>query len=235
MSGSIRGKRLAIVQSNYIPWKGYFDLIHAVDEFVLLDDVQYTRRDWRNRNRIKTRSGPAWLTIPVNIKGQYHTPIKEILVSDATWAERHWKTIQANYARAPFFAAYADRLEAIFAGCCESRLSAINARWIHEICSILGIRTKISWSMDYLLVAGKTERIVSVCQQAGASVYVSGPSAKSYLDAARFDAAGIELEYFDYSGYPEYSQLFPPFDHHVSALDLILNEGSDATRYMLSF
>jgi WbqC-like protein family len=228
-------KRIAIVQSSYIPWKGYFDLIHVVDEFVLFDDVQFTRRDWRNRNRIKTRSGSAWLTIPVEAKGQYLAPIKDIRVSEPGWAERHWKTIRANYARAPFFATYANRLERVFADCVDTRLSAINARWIHEICSILGIETKITWSMDYTVVDGRTERLVSLCQQAGAAVYISGPSARAYLEPARFDAAGIELVYFDYSGYPEYSQLFPPFDHFVSVLDLILNEGPGATRYMLSF
>jgi WbqC-like protein family len=235
VGGGLSAKRVAIVQSNYIPWKGYFDLIHSVDEFVLFDDVQYTRRDWRNRNRIKTPAGSKWLTIPVNVKGRYLAPIKDIVISDSGWAERHWKTIQANYARAPFFATYADRLEAVFANCVEPSLSAINAYWIHEICSLLGIRTKISWSTDYSLVDGRTERLISLCQQATAGVYVSGPSARGYLDAASFDAAGIELVYFDYSGYPEYSQLFPPFDHFVSVLDLILNEGSNATRYMLSF
>src|SRR3954468_225439 len=99
--------RMAIVQSSYIPWKGYFDLINSVDEFVLFDDVQFTRRDWRNRNRIKTPSGPIWLTIPVNSKGQYLAPIKDITVSDPLWAMTHWRTLSGNYARAPHFQDYA--------------------------------------------------------------------------------------------------------------------------------
>jgi hypothetical protein len=229
-------KTIAILQSNYIPWKGYFDLINSVDEFVLFDDVQYTRRDWRNRNRIKTGGGAAWLTLPVNTKGQYLTAIKDITVSDPTWPERHWKTIRANYGRAKYFDLYSMHFAKLFDQCrTVSHLSCVNHQWIVAICAILGIGTKLTWSHDYTLGTGKTERILAICQQAGASTYISGPAARSYLDRGRFDEAGIELEYFDYSGYPAYTQLFPPFDHRVSILDLLLNEGPASTRYMLSF
>jgi hypothetical protein len=228
-------KTIAIVQSNYIPWKGYFDLIHSADEFVIFDDAQYTRRDWRNRNRIKTPQGSAWITIPVNTKGLYHAPIKEIEAADHSWRERHWKTVAANYARAPHFSRYAPDIERLFLECREIRLSAINRRWIEAICGMLDIRTTLSWSSDYELADGRSERLIGICRQAGADTYLSGPSARAYLDAGLFDAAGIRLVYFDYSGYPEYRQQFPPFDHYVSALDLILNEGPEATRHMLSF
>jgi hypothetical protein len=227
--------RIAIVQSSYVPWKGYFDLIHSVDEFVLFDDVQFTRRDWRNRNRIKTPHGPAWLTIPVNTKGKYLDPIKDIRVSEPLWGVQHWKTLAGNYARTPYFSKYADSFERLYLGCRDTHLSAINYTWIQAICEILGIGTKLSWSMDYELVNGKTERLVGICRQAGAKSYISGPSARSYIDDQQFLAANVEVSYFDYSGYPEYSQLFPPFDHHVSILDLIFNQGPDARRYMLSF
>jgi hypothetical protein len=227
--------RIAIVQSSYVPWKGYFDLIHSVDEFVLLDDVQFTRRDWRNRNRIKTPRGPAWLTIPVNAKGKYLDPIKNITVSEPSWGVRHWKTVEANYARAPYFSRYADGFERLYLGCRDTHLSAINYAWIRAICEVLGIGTKLSWSMDYELVNGRTERLVGICRQAGATSYLSGPSARGYIDPEQFLVANVELSYFDYSGYPEYSQLFPPFDHHVSILDLIFNQGPDSARYLLSF
>jgi WbqC-like protein family len=203
--------RIAILQSSYVPWKGYFDLINSVDEFVLFDDVQFTRRDWRNRNRIKTAAGPAWLTIPVHSKGHYLAPINEIAVSDESWAER------------------------LYLDCRETRLSAINYAWIVAICEILEIRTRLTWSMDYQLVDGKTERLVGVCRQAGATTYLSGPAARSYIKPELFQAAGVELVYFSYEGYPEYAQLFPPFDHFVSILDLLFNEGPRATRFMLSF
>jgi WbqC-like protein family len=231
----VPGKRIAIVQSSYIPWKGYFDLINSVDEFVLFDDVQYTRRDWRNRNRIKTATGLAWLSIPVSSKGQFEAPIKDIRVDDGSWAARHWRTIKANYARAAYFRSYSAALEQLYLRCDESYLSAINRRFLAAVCDILGIPTKLSWSWQYHIVDGKTERLVSICQQAGASAYLSGPSAASYLDARQFQEAGIDLIYFDYRGYPPYRQLFPPFDHYVSVLDLILNEGPDAQQFMLSF
>ena len=105
-------KRIAIVQSSYIPWKGYFDLIAAVDEFVLLDDVQYTKRDWRNRNRIKSSSGPVWLTIPVVVSGRFEQRVCDVLVSDGRWNEKHWRSIRASYARAPYFRASLSSLKA---------------------------------------------------------------------------------------------------------------------------
>ena len=200
--------RIAIVQSSYVPWKGYFDLIHSVDEFVLFDDVQFTRRDWRNRNRIKTPLGPAWLTIPVHTKGRYLDPIKNITVSETSWGEHHWKTMAANYSRAPFFSRYADVFQRLFLECRDTQLSAINYTWIQAICAVLGIKTRLSWSMDYELHEGKTERLVGICRQAGATTYLSGPSARSYIDADQFRDANVDLRYFDYSGYPEYASCF---------------------------
>jgi hypothetical protein len=228
-------KKVAIVQSNYIPWKGYFDLIHAADEFILFDDVQYTRRDWRNRNRIKTKDGLTWLSIPVNAKGNYLEPIKSITVSDPAWGVKHWRAIAASYARARHFDSYAARFEELYLRGGEPRLSSINRRFLEAICDVLGIRTRLSWSMDYEVREGRTERLVSLCQQAGARTYLSGPSARGYIDAEQFAKAGIELQFFDYSGYPEYEQLFPPFEHAVSALDLVFNEGPAAPLRMLTF
>jgi hypothetical protein len=228
-----RGKRIAVVQSNYIPWKGFFDLIAAVDEFVLYDDVQYTRRDWRNRNRIKTEDGLLWLTVPVNVKGRYLAAIKDMNVADRSWAAHHWKTIVHNYGRASCFDEVAAWLEALYTEAERlSRLSEINRLFIDATCRALGISTRLSWSMDYDLVPGKTERLVGLCRQAGATEYLSGPNARAYLDEERFRAAGIDVLYADYDGYPEYRQLHPPFVHTVSVIDLLLNEGSRAHRYL---
>jgi hypothetical protein len=224
--------RIAIVQSNYIPWKGYFDLMRSVDEFVLFDDAQYTRRDWRNRNRIMTAQGPRWLTIPVQNRGQYLGLIKDITVSDPNWAERHWRTIAGNYARAPYFRRYAERLERLYRDNRETRLSAINRKWLETICEMLDIRTRLTWSTDYQAVPGRTERLAAICREAGADTYVSGPAARVYIDPECFRAAGIELRYFDYDGYPEYEQLHQPFDHHVSVIDLIFNKGPQAMEFM---
>jgi hypothetical protein len=231
----VPAKRIAIVQSNYIPWKGYFDLIHAVDEFVLFDTVQYTRRDWRNRNRIKTPAGLQWLTIPVATKGRYLDTIDSIEVSDPAWTQRHWRSIVANYSRASHFRTMAPRLEEVFLTCAETRLSAVNHHFLKGLCGLLGIETPFSWSSRYTMAEGQTERLVSICVAAGASTYLSGPSAASYIEPDLFAAAGIVLEYFDYQGYPEYDQLYPPFEHGVSVVDLLLSQGPDATRYMLTF
>jgi WbqC-like protein family len=229
------GKRLAAVQSCYIPWKGYFDLIRAVDEFVLYDDAQFTRRDWRNRNRIKTKDGTRWLTIPVAVKGQYHAPINEIRVADPTWGPRHWRQLTLSYRKTPGFPRLAERFEAIYLGDCDERLSFINRRFIEEVCAILGIRTRLSWSMDYTLKTGRNQRLIDLCIQAGARTYVSGPSARSYLDLELFRQSGLEVVFLDYAGYPCYEQPFPPFEHTVSIVDLLFCTGPDAPRYLLTF
>lgn len=228
-------KRVAIVQSSYIPWKGYFDLIRAADEFILLDDVQFTRRDWRNRNRIKAQHGVAWLTIPVVVKGRYSQSIQETVVADPRWGVHHWNTLRANYARSPWFDRYAPQLEPLFLQPSSDRLSAINRAFIEAITGILGARTVLRWSSEYAPASGRNERLISLCHQAGATEYLSGPSARDYLDEGAFRAAGIQLTVVDYSGYPEYAQPYPPFDHHVSVLDLIFCTGPRALEYMKSF
>jgi len=228
-------KKVAIVQSNYIPWKGYFDLINMVDEFVLYDDMQYTRRDWRNRNCIKTPNGLEWLTIPVDVKGKYFQKIRETRVSDPDWAKAHWKTLSHNYAKAACFAELRELFEELYLGCREELLSRINLRFIEAVCRILGIRTKLSWSMDYELVDGKTERLVGLCKSTRATHYVSGPSARDYMDERLFEQEGIAVSYIDYAGYPEYAQLHGAFEHGVTILDLIFNQGRNAPRFMKSF
>lgn len=228
-------KKVAIVQSSYIPWKGYFDLINLVDEFILFDDMQYTKRDWRNRNLIKTPAGLKWLTIPVAVKGNFSQRIKNTQISDLRWSRKHWESIVHNYAKARCFDLYRELFEDLYLGLEEEFLSRVNYLFLTAICKMLGIETKISWSEDYTLVDGKTERLVSICKQAGATTYISGPAARDYLDQTLFDEENIALEYMDYSSYPEYTQLHPPFEHRVSIIDLIFNEGPDATKYMKSF
>lgn len=229
-------KKIAVLQSNYIPWKGYFDIINMVDEFILYDDMQYTRRDWRNRNKIKTKNGTLWLSIPVVKKGKYYQKINETKVLDSKWVCGHWKAIQCNYARAEYFDMYESRIKSIYeASQDEEYLSRINYLFLKGICSILDIHTNITWSSDYILSDGKTERLVNLVKSAGGDYYLSGPAAKDYIEEWKFDRAGITLEWMDYSGYPEYRQLYEPFEHGVSVLDLIFNEGPRAGRFMKSF
>jgi hypothetical protein len=231
----MEGKTVAIVQSCYIPWKGYFDLINSVDEFILYDDRQFTKRDWRNRNRIKTPQGTQWLTIPVQTKGQYHQRIDETLISEPEWGNNHWKAIAHCYSTAPYFGVYGQLLEELYRSTRDERLSLVNRRFLEAICEVLGITTMLSWSTDYAAEGTKTERLVSLCTTAGATEYLSGPSAQTYMDEALFADRGIGVTYFDYADYPAYHQLHGLFDHAVTVLDLILNTGHEAPRYMKSF
>jgi hypothetical protein len=229
-------KTCAILQSNYIPWKGYFDLINTVDEFVLFDCVQYTRRDWRNRNKIKTAKDVAWLTIPVQSKGNYEAPIDSVLVDDSNWAEKHWQTITFNYSKAQCFKEYARTFQECYESAAKlPRLSQVNELLIRKVCECLNITTRISDSRSYEIADEKTERLLSITSQVGANVYYSGPAAQSYFDVERAREQNIEVRWMSYEGYPEYAQLFPPFVHSVSILDLLFNVGSDAHLYMNSF
>lgn len=227
-----QGKRVAIVQSNYIPWKGYFDMIAAVDEFILYDDMQYTRRDWRNRNRIKTPGGLQWLTVPVAVKGKYHQTIRETELSGEDWQETHWKSLAANYSRAAHFKDIAALLEPFYLQRRYTHLSPLNRDLIEAVCGWLGVATKISHSWDYALIPGKSVRLADLCAKAGGTHYISGPAARDYLEEAEFTGRGIGVEWFDYQGYPPYPQLWGEFLHEVTILDLLFNCGKDAGRYM---
>lgn len=226
-------KTLVIVQSSYIPWKGYFDLMARADELVLLDTVQFTRRDWRTRNRIKTPDGAQWLTVPVAVKGRYEQKINEVRVADPGWAGKHWQRLRHAYARAACFTDCAAAVEGWYGRAGElERLSDVNRLFIDEVRALLGIDTPISRAEDYPDADDPTERLLGICRAAGATVYLSGPSARDYLDEGPFAAAGIAVQYMDYSGYPEYRQLYGEFRHDVTVLDLIFNEGADAPRFM---
>ena len=228
-------KRVAIVQSNYIPWKGYFDLMNMVDEFIFYDDMQYTKRDWRNRNKISTSSGLKWLTIPVSVKGRYLQKINETTISDPGWAKNHWDTIRHVYHKAKFFRNYSQIFEEFYLNCEEIYLSKVNIRLIQIVNNILQIETKLSSSEDFNLIDGKTERLLDLCKQAGGDVYVSGLSAKDYFKENLAESFGIEVEWITYSSYPEYNQVNKPFEHGVSILDLIFNEGPNSYKFMKSF
>lgn len=210
-------------------------MINRADAFVLFDDTQYTRRDWRNRNRLKTLHGAKWITIPVNSKGKYTQRICDTTVSDPAWPAKHWELIRQAYARAPYFEHYRETFEPLYLECDEQYLSEINHRFLAAISGVLGIATPLSWSTDYEKTDGKNERLISICRQLGAQAYLSGPSAKGYISEQMFADAGIRVEWMDYAGYPEYRQAYPPFTHEVSMLDLIFNEGPNATMFMKSF
>jgi len=224
--------KVAIMQPNYIGWKGFFDMIASVDLFMVLDDVQYTRQDWRNRNKIKTASGTRWLTIPVHVNNLYEQTIRDTEVADPGWSGKHWQQITDAYKTAPFFHSHKLRLQYAYASLAdEPMLTKINQTLIHMICWILDITTPIVNASDYNVEGKGSDRILGLCQAAGADTYLSGVAAKAYLDEPSFAQAGIELCYMHYD-YPEYPQVHQPFEHKVSVIDVIFNTGDDALSHI---
>lgn len=224
-------KSVVVLQSNYIPWKGYFDLIHDADVFFFYDDVQYTKNDWRNRNRIKTSSGAQWLTIPVG--AHIEALIHQVRLPDPTWQVKHWKTLRQNYQKSPYFKRYENFFEDVYLGSRWLTLSELNQSLIRKIStSFLGLKTEFRDSRELNLVGHKQDRLLDLLRQVGATRYISGPAARSYIEPAHFSSRHLELVWKDYSGYPEYPQRFAPFEHGVSILDLLFQVGPDAPWYI---
>jgi len=220
-------KTIVILQSNYIPWKGYFDLLAAADEFLLFDEVQFTKNDWRNRNRIVLGGRLHWLTIPVRTAGRFGMAIERAEVPVTDWARAHWETLQQAYRRAPHFAFAAASLEEAYrtAGTLD-RLSEINELFLRVVAALLGVHTPI---LHAAIVPRKaedaTERLLEICLARGATAYASGPAARAYLNASAFERAGVKLYYADYTGYAPYPQACEPFQHGVSIVDALMQCG----------
>jgi hypothetical protein len=224
--------RISIIQSCYIPWKGFFDLIGLCDEYVIYDRMQFAKRHWHNRNLIKTPNGTEWLTIPVVTKGRFSQAIDEVMI-EKPWADKHWRALELAYRRAPFFAELAPLVQGWYEQAHQQpRLTEVNLIFLRGIAGLLGIKTRITRDTAYPAEGAKTERLLAIARAAGADRYLSGPSARDYFDEEMFRAAGITTEWMSYRGYPEYSQLHGAFVHEVTALDLLFNTGPDAARYL---
>lgn len=222
--------RISIVQSCYIPWKGFFDLVSRSDMHVVYDEMQFVKRHWHNRNRIMTASGPVWLTIPVLSKSKFEQPINAVGISER-WAMKHWRTIELAYGRAPFFRAEADRIRALYETADRlDRLSDINRLFLAALLERLSISSRIVEDRDFHAQGRRSERLLDICVKAGAKTYLSGPSARSYLDEDIFRARDISVEWMQYGPYAEYRQSGPSFDHAVSVLDVLFNLGPDAAQ-----
>ncbi|MCP3980518.1 MAG: WbqC family protein [bacterium] len=231
-----RPRTVAMAQSNYIPWKGYFDMIRRADLFVFYDDVQFTKEDWRNRNKIKTAVGTQWLTIPCGKSPNRR--ICDVEIESSYWQSKHWRTIEYNYTRAPHFAEYRELFEELYVATRWTSLIDVNRAFIERISrEVLGIDTPFGDSRDYDLPdeRRKEERWLRLLEILGAERFIIGPTARNYIDAekeARIARDGIELLWMDYGAYAEYPQLFPPFEHKVSIIDLVFNVGPAAARYL---
>jgi len=225
-------KNILITQSNYIPWKGYFDSISKTDIFIVYDDMQYTKRDWRNRNLIKTPNGLKWLTIPVLVKGKYFQKINETKVSDKKWNKSHLGILKQNYNKAKFYKETIGWIEELYMKCNFEYLSEINLHFIQKINKYLNIKTEIRFSSEFKLHEDKNFRLINICKDMNGTDYYSGPAAKSYMNEELFKENKINVHYFNYSNYLQYSQLYDGFEHGVSILDLILNEGIDSIKFL---
>ncbi|HMD89590.1 MAG TPA: WbqC family protein [Anaerolineaceae bacterium] len=223
-----------ILQPSYIPWRGYFHQIAKADVFVFYDDVQFDKRGWRNRNQIKTPKGKQWLTIPVYSKGSQteHIPINQIkIVWDSPWNLDHWKAIQMAYSKAPYFDMYRAILDELYNQHPEY-LADFTIETTITLAHALGINhTKFLRSSELNTSGQKTDHLIQVLLAVGASHYISGPSARDYIENDKFEQAGITLEYMTYN-YPEYKQLYPPFEPQVSIVDLLFMTGPDAIEYI---
>jgi WbqC-like protein family len=225
--------RVGVLQSNYIPWRGYFDIIHDVDLFVFYDDVQYTVNDWRNRNCVKTANGIVWLTIPIG--NQNDRRICDVEIRDRSWARKHWATIEQSYRRAAHFSRFRDFFREIYAEPWTS-LSAFNQTLTRRLArECLDIQTEFRDSREYALSGSKADRLLGLLRTVGANEYVTGPSARQYLDPDAFAQSGVRVIWKDYSGYPEYPQLHGPFASRVSIVDTLMCCGDQSARYIWGY
>jgi hypothetical protein len=224
--------KVGIIQSNYIPWKGYFDFIDDVDLFVLFDDVQYTNRDWRNRNKIKTREGMSWLTVPVKNRHAVQTIQETEIDYSEPWQENHLNKIKENYLKAPHYGTFIQNFFDLISKKYGS-ISELNISLIKWLMKELNINTPLIMSSELNPVGNKTDRLIDILKKVNANMYLSGPAASGYLEVEKFKKEGIGLEYKSYS-YTEYGQLFGVFEHGVTILDLIFNCGSDVRMYFKS-
>ncbi|WP_130861663.1 WbqC family protein [Bacilliculturomica massiliensis] len=225
-------KKVAVLQSNYIPWKGYFDIIHDVDLFVFYDDVQYTTRDWRNRNTVKTKDGIIWLTVPTG--SDRNRTIDEVQLSAYDWQRNHYDILYMTYSKTKYFNMYKDFLENVFLEKKWGNLSQMNQYIIKYISKeFLSIETEFSDSRSFGHIEGKKHtKLLNLVKATGAQEYLSGPAAQNYIIEKDYTEAGIKLSWKDYSNYPEYDQVYPPFTHNVSILDLLFHTGEEAPYYI---
>jgi hypothetical protein len=218
-------KRVALIQSAYIPWKGFFDLIGRCDEYIIYDTAAFSKNHWHNRNRIKTSNGARWLSIPVVTAGKMGQRIDETDVVPG-WAASHWARLTQAYKRSPFFPEFAPTIEELYQVTKdETKLSAINEVFIRAIAGLLALDVRIVRDTAYDASGQRTDRVVSICRSAGATHYLSGPSADAYLERTKFEEAGIALEWMNYDSYPAYQQPHGAFENNVSILDVIFSLG----------
>lgn len=220
-----------ILQPSYIPWRGYFHLIHLADIFVFLDDVQYTKRDWRNRNLVKGPHGPHWLTVPVITRGRRQQLIKDVEIDNSTsWGKHHASTLRHCYAQSRYFDKYMDFLEEKYARP-WGNLCELDVDFTRSLAHLLNIHTHFVRSSELNAGGTRAEKLISICKLLNITTYISGPSARDYIPLEAFARENIELVYHSYE-YPEYPQLFGDFAPNVTIVDLLFNCGDRSSSYI---
>lgn len=224
---------VSIHQPDYLPWLGFFDKISLCDVFVLLDNVQFSKNYFTNRNKIRTSQEWTWLTVPVLTKGKSDQKIDEVKInniSEKRWAEKQWKSIEQNYRKAPFFSEHADFFYQLYSKEWDS-LTELNKTIIYYLVDAFGIKTRICEVAEIGAKGNGTGLLFDICQALGANTYLSGAFGKEYLDETLFTNHGIKVIYQEFL-HPEYKQVFEPFIPNMSAIDLIFNYGNQSLQIL---
>ena len=213
------------MQPTYLPWIGYFDLIDRVDLFVFLDTVQFSKQSWHQRNRVKGHQGPMWQSVPILSKGRFGQAILDVEIDQTKgFSQKQIKTISQYYGNAPYFSDYVAGLSEVIERS-HSRLVDLNIEIIDWFCRELGIETEKILNSALDSGGRKVELVIDICKTLGADRYISPEGSRTYIEEDnQFKANGIELEYHGFH-HPDYRQLHGEFVSHLSALDLLLNEG----------
>lgn len=217
--------RVTIHQPQFLPWLGYLDKIDQADVFVVLDTVQYKKNEWQNRNRIRTAQGWQWLTVPVHYS--FGQRINEVRIDETSdWRARHLRALVLSYGKAPYHQRYAEGLRSLYARSSD-QLARVNLATIRWLLEGFGITTPLRLASEMTLREEPTDRLIDICRVVGATRYLAGAGAQAYLDVARFEASGVELEIQEFH-HPTYPQCYAPFVSGLSAIDLLLNCGDQA-------
>ncbi len=216
---------VTITQSNYLPWRGYFSQIQNSDYFVFLDNVQFTRRDWRTRNRIRTPQGAEWLNVPILQPDSHHKLIENVSVLNDSFLEKHLETIRRNYTRAKQFDPNWKELHSVLFDSYNANLSTFNQKIIKNISKRFALECKFLKANQFENSTDPTQRLLNICLSLNATKYQTGPKAMEYLDVSKFNSKGIEVIWanYDFKGYDQLWDL--DFDPNLSVVDLILNVG----------
>jgi hypothetical protein len=225
-------KRVAIIQSSYIPWKGFFDLIGRCDVYVIYDSAAFSKGHWHNRNKIKRDQGPSWLTIPVKTADRLGQPLDEVTVMEG-WSERHWEIIAKSYDNSAYFNVEAGELKKLYESVAhEPLLTNINESFLRWFSGRLGLNIEILRDRTLAFSGDRTERLVQLCKAVGATHYLSGPSARQYLDVQQMELATITVEWMTYGPYRIYPQPHGDFVHEVSVLDTLFCTGPEVRSFI---